>query len=248
MQPLMDHVDSWSAASVRRPLAWFFEAFRLLTAHSRAATNAKQAVKADNKAWNARLESRLQRAVDLCDSREAWSARSQHAGHGHSKVYDRVVPAARLITRNQWQQQLRTVWGAWVHEEAVVVPECCEAHPMLPASAGDVGCRTLLQAARGQARFTATPQGALPAELRQLLMQDRHLSATKVSGLPAICMRSFEAMKVVGCNPQAWCDGQGCTRPRLKAWGCSGSRWSAHHQLVGPCRENVLQSFAGTHA
>ena len=189
MQLLMDHVDSWSAASVRRPLAWFFEAFRLLTAHSRAATIAKQAVKADNKAWNARLESRLQRAVDLCDSREAWSVCRQLAGHGPSKVYDRVVPAARLITRNQWQQQLRTVWGAWVHEEAVVVPECCEAHPMPPALAGDVGCRTLLQAAKSQARFRATPQGALPAELRQLLTQDRHLSGTEVSGLsPFACV------------------------------------------------------------
>ena len=196
MQLFMDHVDSWSAASVRRPLAWFFEAFRLLTAHSRAAANAKQAVKADSKAWNARLESRLQRAVDLCDSREAWSVCRQLAGHGPSKVYDRVVPAACSITRKQWQQQLRTVWVAWVHEEAVVVPERCEAHPMLPA--GDVGCRTFLQAAKSQARFRATPREP----------------CLVAAADAAICMRSFEAMQVVGCNPQACCDGQGCALPK----------------------------------
>ena len=156
---------------------------------------------------------------------------------------DRVVPAARLIARNQWQQQLRTVWGAWVHEEAVVVCECCEAHPMLPALAGDVGCRTLLQAVKSQARFRATPQGALPAELWQLLMQDRRLSATEVSGLPAICVRSFEAMQVVGCKPQAWCDGQGCTLP--KPGGVPGPDGQRIINLSGPAGKMFYKALLG---
>ena len=72
----------------------------------------------------------------------------------------------------------------------------------------------LLKAAKAQARFRATPQGALPAELWQLLMQDRWLDPANVSCIPSLCMNVFECMQAASCNPQAWCDGQGCPLPK----------------------------------
>ena len=77
------------------------KAFGLSAHHSPLASAgaAKDAVKADQKAWDAKLEARLQRALDIRDSRESWAVCRQLAGHGPSKVHDRVVPAARLITR-----------------------------------------------------------------------------------------------------------------------------------------------------
>ena len=110
---LLDHVESftesWSANNIWRPIAWFFCLFKLSLRYSRLRTAAKFAVKRDKKAWLCNLDSNLERAVELHDSREAWAVSRQLAGHGPCKVYDRVVPAARLITRSQWKQRMRDV-------------------------------------------------------------------------------------------------------------------------------------------
>ena len=54
------------------------------------------------------------------DSREAWSVCRQLAGSGIGKVYDKIVPAAKAITRQQRLEHFGSVWGAWVHEGTVV--------------------------------------------------------------------------------------------------------------------------------
>ena len=213
-QRLLEHADCWSNSHVGASLAWCFEAFRLSAHHSRLACAAKEAVKADQKAWDAKLEARLQRAVDMCDSRESWAVCRQLAGHGPSKVYDRVVPAARLIARAQWKQQLRDVWGATEHTLPVVASPVDNTCTLQPALSGQQGQEVLLKAAKAQARFRATPQGALPAELWQLLMQDRWLDPANVSCIPSLCMNVFECVQAASCNPQAWCDGQGCPLPK----------------------------------
>ena len=76
------------------------------------------------------------------------------------------------------------------------------------------GREALLKAAQTQARGRATPQGSLPAELWQLLLQARPLCHVSVSSIPEICMGFFEGMQRVGCNPQGWCDGEGCPLPK----------------------------------
>ena len=46
-QQWLTHVESWWACSLRAPLQWFFDAFRLFAFYSRAQAEAKQAVKTD---------------------------------------------------------------------------------------------------------------------------------------------------------------------------------------------------------
>ena len=50
-QHWLAHVDAWHGRSIRFPLRWFFDAFRLFARRERLLTAAKQAVKADEKAW-----------------------------------------------------------------------------------------------------------------------------------------------------------------------------------------------------
>ena len=94
----LGHVGTWHDKSLWSPLTWFFHAFRLFVFHSKLVVASKSAVKADKQAWSAWLETRLQRAVDLHDYREAWSVCRQLAGYGPGKVYDKNVPAAKSIS------------------------------------------------------------------------------------------------------------------------------------------------------
>ena len=160
---------------------------------SRVACAAKEAVQADQKAWDAKLGARLQRALDKCDFRESWAVCRQLAGHGPSKVYDRVASAARLITRAQWKQQLHDVWGATEHTVPVVASPVDDTCTLQPALSGQQGQEVLLKAAKAQTRFRATPQGVLPAELWQLLTQDRWLDPANVlhSLLVYECLRMY---------------------------------------------------------
>ena len=234
-QHWLGHVDAWRDKSLRSSLIWFFHAFRLCVLHSKLVIASKRAVKADEKAWFARLETRLQRAVDLHDSREAWSVCRQLAGNGPGKVYDRNVPAARSISRRQWLDHFRRVWGAWSHADAVV-PGCSMfedvGSQLFPVLGGEPGRLALLKAAKSLARFRATPTGAVPAELWQLLLQKRNVDPWHVSTIPDSCMLAFEAMQSLCCNPQVWCDGQGC--PLSKPGGVPGPDGQRVINLLDP--------------
>ena len=215
-QNWLGHVSTWHDKSLRSPLTWFFHAFRLFVLHSKLVVASKSAVKADEHAWFARLETRLQRAVDLHDSREAWSVCRQLAGYGPGKVYDKNVPAAKSISRRQWLDHFHRVWGAWSHDDAVVHSPSmlAEGERLPPVLGGEAGRLALLKAAKSLARFRATPTGAIPAELWQLLLQKRYVDPWHVSTIPDRCMFAFEAMQSLSCNPQVWCDGQGCPLPK----------------------------------
>ena len=136
------------------------------------------------------LETRLQKATDHHDFREAWSVCRQLAGQGPSKVCDKTVPAARAIPRRHWLEHFASVWGAWWHESAVVEPQCWGGLPLTPVLVGDAGRVALLKAAKAQARYRATPQGALPAELSQLVMQKRCIGPRSLNLVPDLCMKA----------------------------------------------------------
>lgn len=225
------HMDTWYNMSLTRPLLWFFVAFRLFVNFSRLQRPAKQAVKNDEKSWFSFLETRLQNATDHHDFREAWSVCRLLAGQGPSKVCDKTVPAARAICRRQWLEHFASVWGAWLHDSAVVEPQCWGGLPLTPALVGD-GRVALLKAAKAQARYLATPQGALPAELWQLVMQKRCVGPRSFNLVPDLCMKAFEQFPLRGYNPQCWCDGEGCPLP--KPGGASGPDGQRIINLLDP--------------
>ena len=198
---------------------------------SRLQRPAKQAVKNDEKSWFSFLETRLQNATEHHDFREAWSVCRVLAGQGPSKVCDKTVPAARAICRRQWLEHFASVWGAWLHDPAVVEPQCWGGLPLTPVLVGD-GRVALLKAAKAQARYRATPQGALPAELWQLVMQKRCVGPRSFNLVPDLCMKAFEQFQLRGYNPQCWCDGQGCPLP--KPGGASGPDGQRIINLLDP--------------
>ena len=88
---------------------------------------------------------------------------------------------------------MRDVWNGGENTNAVVCPSQTCSVQMQPAIAGGRGREALLKAAQTQARGRATPQGSLPAELWQLLLQARPLCHVSVSSIPEICMGVFDA-------------------------------------------------------
>ena len=179
------------------------------------------------------------------DAREAWSICRQLAGHGPGKVYDKNVPAAKSISRRQWLDHFHSVWGAWSHDDSVV--DRRDTHdlslPVEPVLVGEAGRFALLKAAKSQARWRATPQGALPTELWQLLLQERLIAPGHVSGIPSMCMCLFESIQSSGCNPQAWCDGQGCPLP--KPGGISGPEGHRVINLLDPAGKLFYKALFG---
>ena len=217
---VLQHVSVWSGNGLGplHVLRWFFMSLQLLTAHLRMDRACKTAVRNDNKAWHQRLIGRLQQALDLRDSREAWAVSRMIAGHGPCRVINRTASAAKLITQSQWEQHLRHVWGARKHTAEVVsaAPQPL-AEPLLHGASGQA---TLLKAALAQPRCRATPPGAVPAELLCLVTQKRSITANSSSWTTEAMMQMFEGIQCIGYNPQAWCDGFGCPIP--KPGGASG--------------------------
>eukprot|EP00434_Breviolum_minutum_P009734 symbB.v1.2.008568.t1/scaffold511.1/size325556/15 len=122
---------------------------------------------------------------------------------------------------------------------AVVEPQCWGGLPLTPALVGD-GRVALLKAAKAQARYRATPQGALPAELWQLVMQKRCVGPRSFNLVPDLCMKAFEQFPLRGYNPQCWCDGQGCPLP--KPGGASGPDGQRIINLLDPGRSLAGQA------
>ena len=115
---------------------------------------------------------------------------------------------------------------------------------MQPAIAGERGREALLKAAQTQARGRATPQGSLPAELWQLLLQARPLCHVSVSSIPEICMGVFDApsrsRRDAILHVEAWLD-------RLRANGLSSAArlfdlTKAFDTLALGCIENLLRT------
>ena len=70
---LLTLAGGWCHQPLRQGTHWFyFQLWSMLCKYLRPASAAKQAVKTDNANWDARLESNLQLAVDMHDSRTAW--------------------------------------------------------------------------------------------------------------------------------------------------------------------------------
>ena len=125
------------------------------------------------------------------------------------------------------------VWGAWRCFPEVVLSGVQQQTPFFePLLEGEEGRAQLFAAAKSQKRFRATPQGAIPAELWQLLLDKRELAGPSQSWAPEATMEVFEAFQRFGYNPQPWCDGQGCPLP--KSGGLPGP---AGQQLI-----NLLDS------
>ena len=212
---LLQHMHGWINVRRRDVLRWFFAAIRFFASHSRCDRACKAAVKHDNKQWESRLEARLQQAIDFHDTREAWATSRQLAGHGRSRIIDRAVPAAKLITEQQWEKHMKDIWGATRHNGAVVQTAAdTSAQLQVPLLRGELGRQQLLTAARAQPRCRATPEGSLPAELWCLIMQTGQVAAEQPTWTATEAVRFFEAAQTLGYNPQAWCDGFGCAVPK----------------------------------
>lgn len=69
----------------------------------------------DSAIWDRRLELRLNDALAVTDSREAWSVSRQLAGHGASRVVTRTAPPAIFIPAGEWEQHMHEVWEAQRH-------------------------------------------------------------------------------------------------------------------------------------
>jgi hypothetical protein len=212
---LLAHFSHWETLQPSQTLRWFFSAWILTVQHMCATRRAAAAVKHDNALWDRRLEARLCSAESHHDAREAWSVCRQLAGHGPGRIIDRAAPAAQYITEQQWLQHMGDLWGAWRCFPEVVLSGVQQPTPFFePLLEGEEGRAQFFAAAKSQKRFRATPQGAIPAELWQLLLDKRELAGPSQSWAPEATMEVFEAFQRFGYNPQPWCDGQGCPLPK----------------------------------
>ena len=100
---------------------------------------------------------------------------------------------------------------------------------MQPAIAGERGREALLKAAKSQARGCATPQGSLPAELWQLLLQARPLCPVSVSSIPEICRGALKACSVLVATLKVGAMERAVRYPSLVVCVCVWSKWAAHH-------------------
>ena len=211
---LLSHLAQWPDTLRCRQQHWCFTAWALLFRHVKLAKQAADAVKADKHRWNSHLEHRLHAALSHHDSREAWSVCRQLAGHGAGRILSRTAPAAHFITAQQWVDHMGAVWDAWSCHANVVRPGSQPELLCEPPLQGEAGRKAFFDAAKKQKRCRATPDGALPSELWQLLLDRRELAGAADSCTAGIVMQFFEAFQRVGYNPQVWCDGQGFPLPK----------------------------------
>ena len=136
---------------------------------------------------------------------------------GLVKVYDRVVPAARLITRSQWKQHMRDVWNGSENTDAVVRPDhsCSEQCSLqLPVSGVVRHCLR-----RRNPRPEDAPRLKAVSQLSSGSSIYRHDPCVR-SVCPLFQRFAWGPLKAcsvlvrVGCNPQSWCDGEGCPLPK----------------------------------
>ena len=144
----------------------------------------------------------------ICNLLLTWGFCRQLAGHGAARAGSRAPPAAQLTSARQWETHMAKIWGAERHHAAVVdrAPGPNRIFPDIPLR-GQLSLHQLWLVAKSQKRFKATPDGALPAELWQLLLGPDTLTGP-------LSMQFFEQMQWLGCNPQSWCDGQSCVLPK----------------------------------
>lgn len=143
----------------------------------------------------------------------------------------------QLTSARQWETHVAKIWGAEKHHAAVVdrAPGPNRIFPDIPRR-GQLGLHQLWLAAKSQKRFKATPDGALPAELWQLLLGPDTLTGP-------LSVQFFEQMQWLGCNPQSWCDGQGCVLP--KPGGVPGSDGQRIINLLDPAGELFHKALLG---
>ena len=96
------------------------------------------------------------------------------------------------------------LWGAWRCFPEVVLSGVQQPTPFFePLLEGEEGRAQFFAAAKSQKRFRATPQGAIPAELWQLLLDKRELAGPSQSWAPRGNYGSFRSFSTLWVQPAA---------------------------------------------